>query len=144
MAKKILLTGGFDVLHRGHIELLKRSSDLGDQLYIGLTSDDTIKNRKGKDRPVLGYGDRRDILMATKYVYSVSPISGLNNGEITRSTRELIGKIKPDIITAGWHGTADEFMIPICRGDECLSYVKIYHRYSDIHTTDIIEKIRGV
>ncbi|MDP7621909.1 MAG: adenylyltransferase/cytidyltransferase family protein, partial [SAR324 cluster bacterium] len=51
--KKIVFTNGcFDILHAGHIHLLKEAKNLGDRLLIGLNSDQSIQNLKGPDRPL--------------------------------------------------------------------------------------------
>ena len=47
--QKIVFTNGcFDIIHRGHIEVLARTADLGDKLIIGLNSDSSIQKLKGK------------------------------------------------------------------------------------------------
>ena len=52
--KKVVFTNGcFDIIHRGHIEVLARTADLGDKLIIGLNSDQSIQKLKGADRPVI-------------------------------------------------------------------------------------------
>lgn len=43
--KKVITYGTFDLLHRGHISLLKRAKELGDYLIVGVTADDFDKNR---------------------------------------------------------------------------------------------------
>ena len=51
---KIVFTNGcFDVIHRGHIEVLARTADLGDKLIIGLNSDSSIQKLKGVNRPII-------------------------------------------------------------------------------------------
>ena len=51
---KIVFTNGcFDVIHRGHIEVLARTADLGDKLIIGLNSDSSIQKLKGVTRPII-------------------------------------------------------------------------------------------
>ena len=67
--KKIVFTNGcFDLIHRGHIETLKRAKDLGDYLIVGLNSDLSIKKIKGKDRPILIQSSRFEIVSAIRYV----------------------------------------------------------------------------
>lgn len=49
MSKKIILvTGGFDPLHSGHIKYFEEAKKLGDYLIVGLNSDNWLKNKKGR------------------------------------------------------------------------------------------------
>jgi len=63
---KIITYGTFDVLHRGHINLLKRARGLGDQLYVGLSTDE-FNIRKNKNS-VLPYEDRKCVLQSLFFV----------------------------------------------------------------------------
>ena len=70
--KKIVLTyGTYDLLHRGHIRLLKRAKELGDYLIVGLSTDEfnEMKNKKA----VFQYEERKLILESIKYVDQVIP-----------------------------------------------------------------------
>ena len=60
---RIVFTNGcFDILHRGHIELFKYAKSLGDVLYVGLDSDEKVRQDKGLDRPINSMEDRKLIL----------------------------------------------------------------------------------
>jgi len=48
MSKVVLVTGGFDPIHSGHIELLKSARELGDHLVVGINSDSWLTRKKGK------------------------------------------------------------------------------------------------
>ena len=55
--QKIVFTNGcFDLIHRGHVEVLSKTADLGEKLIVGLNSDISIKKLKGKNNLVIGYG----------------------------------------------------------------------------------------
>jgi len=71
MMKKVLTYGTFDLLHHGHINLLKRAKELGDYLVVGLSSDEfnQIKNKKS----YYSYEQRKMILEAIRYVDEVIP-----------------------------------------------------------------------
>lgn len=62
----VITYGTFDVLHRGHINLLKRAKELGNKLYVGLSTDEfnIVKNKKS----VLPFEDRRCVLDSLKFV----------------------------------------------------------------------------
>ena len=63
--------GCFDVLHRGHIELLKYAKSLGDYLVVGIDDDARVKASKGDSRPFNRVEDRMAMLEAIRYVDEV-------------------------------------------------------------------------
>ena len=69
--KKVLTYGTFDILHYGHIRLLKRAKDLGDYLIVAISSDE-FNRLKGKE-PYYSYEVRKEMLEAIKYVDLVIP-----------------------------------------------------------------------
>ncbi|MBD7963184.1 glycerol-3-phosphate cytidylyltransferase [Fictibacillus norfolkensis] len=72
MKKKIIITyGTFDVLHYGHVNLLKRAKALGDYLIVGLSTDE-FNEQKGK-KSYYSYCHRSEILQSIKYVDKVIP-----------------------------------------------------------------------
>ena len=50
--KKVFVNGTFDILHVGHIALLDYAKSLGDQLVVGIDSDDRVRLLKGSNRPI--------------------------------------------------------------------------------------------
>ena len=69
--KTVLTYGTFDLLHYGHLEILKKASLLGDQLIVGLSTDEFNK-LKGKTC-VLSYAKRKEFLESLDYVTKVIP-----------------------------------------------------------------------
>ncbi len=100
--KKVITYGTFDVLHYGHINLLKRAKALGDYLIVGLSSD-SFNNIKGK-RSFYTYEQRKKILESIKYVDLVIPE---NNWEQKRND---IIEFKADIFVMGndWENKFNE------------------------------------
>ena len=99
--KKVVFTNGcFDILHKGHIDYLKKSKELGDYLIVGLNSDESIKRIKGDLRPHNNEQDRKEMLESLKFVDEVV----IFNDE---TPYELIKSIKPDIITKGGDYTVE-------------------------------------
>ena len=71
-SNKVVFTNGcFDIIHRGHIEVLARTADLGDKLIIGLNSDQSIQKLKGKDRPIIDEQSRAFLLAALSFVDAI-------------------------------------------------------------------------
>lgn len=69
--RRVITYGTFDLLHYGHIELLKRAKALGDYLVVAVSSDE-FNELKGK-KSYFSYSDRRRMLEAIRYVDMVIP-----------------------------------------------------------------------
>jgi len=69
MSKVVAVSGGFDPLHRGHIEYLKEAKKLGDKLVVILNKDQFLLKEKGSI--FMPYEDRREILKALGFVDDV-------------------------------------------------------------------------
>ena len=54
----VFTNGCFDIIHRGHIELLEFCSTLGDKVIVGLNSDKSVRLLKGQNRPINNQNDR--------------------------------------------------------------------------------------
>ena len=75
--KKVITYGTFDLLHAGHINILRRARELGDYLIVVLSTDEfnAIKNKKA----YYSYEDRKLILEAIRYVDEVVPVTEENH-----------------------------------------------------------------
>jgi D-beta-D-heptose 7-phosphate kinase/D-beta-D-heptose 1-phosphate adenosyltransferase len=93
--KRVVFTNGcFDLLHRGHIEYLKKAKNLGDVLVIGLNSDYSVRRIKGKGRPLQDQKDRAEILTSLYFVDYVCIFKEL-------TPLKLISKLVPDVLVKG-------------------------------------------
>lgn len=102
--KKIVFTNGcFDLLHAGHIALLKEAKELGDILIVGVNSDASVKRLKGKHRPINNEIDRAVILSALEVVDIVVIFE-------EDTPYELIKQIVPDVLVKGGDYTVDEIV----------------------------------
>lgn len=70
--KRVITYGTFDLLHYGHIHLLKRAKSLGDYLIVGLSTDEFNNTKKNKES-YFDYENRKSLLDAVKYVDLVIP-----------------------------------------------------------------------
>lgn len=70
--KKVITYGTFDLLHYGHVRLLKRARELGDYLIVGLSTDEFNELQKHKES-YSNYAERKFILEAIRYVDEVIP-----------------------------------------------------------------------
>jgi len=72
-ARRVVFTNGcFDLLHRGHVELLWAARALGDALVVGLNSDASVRRLKGPRRPIVSDEDRAVLLAALACVDAVT------------------------------------------------------------------------
>ncbi len=93
--KKIVFTNGcFDLIHKGHIYLIKEAEKLGDILIIGLNSDLSVKKIKGEKRPILKEEDRSFIINNIKGVDYVVLFD-------EETPEKLIMEIEPDVLVKG-------------------------------------------
>ena len=65
----IILSGGFDPVHKGHMRMFREASNLGHQVIVGLNSDEWLTRKKGK--PFMEFYERKEILEGIKYISSV-------------------------------------------------------------------------
>ena len=124
---KVFVNGCFDVLHRGHYELIHYASSLG-ELTVALDSDEKVSRGKGPDRPIYPLEDR---------VYQMTRLRGVNE-VLSFSTREelerLVEVIKPDIMIVGSDWKGKEVV-----GSQYAKEVKFFDRLGDYSTTKTIQ-----
>ena len=125
---KVFTNGCFDILHRGHIELLKYCKSIGDKVIVGLNSDESVKRLKGPQRPINQQEDRKFILLSLKYVDDVIIFD-------EETPYNLIKQLEPDIIVKGGDYSVDN----VIGADLC--EVKIFRYRDGYSTTKIIEDI---
>ena len=90
----LVYTGGtFDLFHAGHVQFLQRCAEFG-SVVVSLNTDEFIEQYKGKP-PVIGYADRRGVLMACRFVDRVIPNVG---GADSKAAIEMVN---PDMIVIG-------------------------------------------
>jgi|TARA_R110000824_G_scaffold119818_2_gene274212 D-beta-D-heptose 7-phosphate kinase / D-beta-D-heptose 1-phosphate adenosyltransferase len=126
--KKVFTNGCFDVLHRGHFELLKYCSELG-SVVIGLNSDSSVKRLKGSSRPFFTQEDRKFMLESCRYVDEVVIFE-------EDTPYNLIKYIKPDIIVKGGDYKESEIV-----GNN-LTKVKIFNYVEGYSTTNILGNMK--
>ena len=104
LKKTIVFTNGcFDLLHKGHIDLLTRASEYGDKLIVGINSDDSVKKIKGEDRPIEDQKTRKQnllnlICVDDVYVFKES------------TPLKIIKFICPDVLVKGADYTVHEIV----------------------------------
>jgi len=99
--KKVVFTNGcFDLLHSGHIDLLRRARALGDALVVAINSDASVVRMKGRNRPIIPENDRAELLSGMEMVDLVCMFDD-------DTPLQAIMLIRPDILVKGADWTAN-------------------------------------
>ena len=134
--KSVVFTNGcFDLLHRGHVHVLRQAKAAGDLLIVAINSDQSVKAIKGPTRPVAAEIDRLELIAAMEMVDCVIVFD-------EPDPSKLITAIKPNVLAKGGDWGADEVVgadIVERQGGRVL-LVPYLQGYS---TTEIIERIRN-
>lgn len=130
----VFTNGCFDLVHRGHIHLLRQAKALGDILIVGLNSDVSVKTIKGPDRPIMPEADRIELIAALEMVDYVVVYS-------EPDPYQIIAAIKPNVLVKGGDWSADEIV-----GADVVEQnggrVAVVPYLPEFSTTQIIERIR--
>jgi rfaE bifunctional protein nucleotidyltransferase chain/domain len=98
--KKAVFTNGcFDILHPGHIDLLRRARELGDVLVVAINSDASVARAKGTNRPIIPERERAELLDGMEMVDFVCTFD-------EDTPLQVILRIRPNILVKGadWTG----------------------------------------
>ena len=126
--KKVITYGTYDLLHYGHINLLRRAKSLGDYLIVALSTDEFNSEKKGK-KCYFSYEQRKQLLEAVRYVDLVIPENDWD--QKINDVKEF----KVDIFAMGndWEGKFD-FLKDYCE-------VVYFPRTPEISTTQIKQQL---
>ncbi len=97
----VLTNGHFDLLHVGHVRLLRAARALGDVLVVGLNDDTSTRALKGPRRPIVPAAERAEILASLEAVDYVIPFS-------ETTAERLVATLQPDVYVKGGDWSADE------------------------------------
>ena len=125
---KVWTNGCFDILHRGHLELFRYARSLGDELIVGIDTDEKVKKDKGKDRPINCLQDRMFMLQSLKYVDKVIPFDSTT--ELERTLKWLHPSIM--VIGSDWRGKK-------VIGEKHADKLIFFDRVGDYSTTNMLE-----
>ena len=124
----VFTNGCFDIIHRGHLELLRYCKSIGSHVVVGLNSDNSIKLLKGLNRPINCEKDRKFLLESLIYVDNVIIFD-------QNTPYELIKSVKPNIIVKG-----GDYNIKSVIGND-LCEVRIFNYVEGYSTTKKIQDI---
>ncbi|OGR82089.1 MAG: glycerol-3-phosphate cytidylyltransferase [Elusimicrobia bacterium RIFCSPHIGHO2_01_FULL_64_10] len=128
--KKVVFTNGcFDLLHPGHVRLLRAARSRGDILVVGLNSDRSVRRLKGPGRPLMGERSRAEVLSALSAVDYVTLFS-------EPTPLETIAALKPDVLVKGSDYPPGEIV-----GRHLVGKVVRFPVAGGFSTTDLIGRI---
>lgn len=127
---KVFVNGTFDIVHKGHLEMLNYARSLGDYLLVAIDTDSRVQELKGPSRPINNQDDRKLLLYNLRSVDAVT---------LFDSAEELINIIKeynPDIMVKG----SDYKDKPIIGAEHCKE-IRFYDIVDGYSTTNKIQDI---
>jgi len=127
---KVFVNGTFDLLHRGHIELINYARSLGDRVYVGIDSDRRVAEMKGPSRPIYNVEDRKYFLENLKAVHRVGVFD--NDCQL----EAMVQFIQPHVMVVGsdWK---DKSVI----GSMYSAKLVFFDRVGDYATTKTVQSI---
>lgn len=134
--KKIVMTNGcFDILHKGHVDYLKKAKSLGDILIVAVNSDESVQRLKGPTRPIVPLENRMAVLEGLASVDYVVPFD-------EDTPQSLIAKVLPHILVKGGDYKVEEIaghVEVLANGGE----VKLINFVDGCSTSNIVKKIQN-
>ena len=124
----VWVNGCFDIMHAGHIEMLKYARSLGQKLIVGLDTDERVKSNKGPSRPLNNLYLRVKFMEAIRYVDEVKTFGSDNE------LKALIRISNADTIVVG-----EEYKEGIVIGRELFKNVVFYPKQYGLSTTQLIK-----
>lgn len=127
---KIWVNGTFDVLHIGHIELIKYADSLKGEnghLRIGIDTDERVREKKGEGRPYNGIEDRMEFIRSIRFVDSVVSFDSDN------TLIDCIKEWEPDILVIG-----DDYKYHKIIGVEYVPKVMFFEKIIGKSSTNIL------
>jgi rfaE bifunctional protein nucleotidyltransferase chain/domain len=134
--KRVAFTNGcFDLLHRGHVHVLRAARACADLLIVGINSDQSVKQIKGSARPVLPESDRCELLGAMEMVDYVILFN-------EPDPYSVISAIRPDVLVKGGDWNTDK-IIGADLVEKAGGEVVVVPYIKGFSTTEIIERIKN-
>jgi D-beta-D-heptose 7-phosphate kinase/D-beta-D-heptose 1-phosphate adenosyltransferase len=130
----VSVNGSFDLLHAGHLHILREAKRQGDVLVVGLNSDASVRSYKGTTRPLIPQAQRAEMLLALRMVDYVhifdEPVP-----------MPFIEALRPDVHVNGSEYGPDCIEAPLVRSLD--ARLHIVERLPNLSTSEILHKIGG-
>jgi D-beta-D-heptose 7-phosphate kinase/D-beta-D-heptose 1-phosphate adenosyltransferase len=133
--RSIVFTNGcFDILHTGHLKVLRRASMLGDVVVVAVNSDSSVRRLKGRERPFVALDQRMQLVAALDFVDYVVPFE-------EDTPLRIIERLQPDVLLKGGDYSPDGVIgkeIVEARGGR----VEIVPFLEGVSTSQLADRIR--
>ena len=130
MYKTVFVNGTFDILHRGHLELLNYAKSLGEYVVVGIDSDRRVSEMKGPSRPIYSVEDRKFFLENLKAVHRVAVFDS------DTQLAAMVEFIKPHVMVVG-----SDWKNKSVIGSMSAAKLVFFDRVSDYATTKTVQSI---
>ena len=130
--RKIFVNGTFDIVHRGHVEMLNYARSLGDYLLVAIDTDARVQKLKGPTRPINSLEDRMFLLNNLR---AVDRVVSFDSDEQLAS---IIKQYAPDVMVKG----SDYIARDVIGAEHCAS-IEFYQLVNGYSTTQKIQDIIG-
>ena len=136
-SKAIFTNGCFDILHTGHIKLLRKAKSFGNNLILAINSDESVKRLKGSERPINNQYERAELLSTLEFVDYITIFD-------EDDPCKIISELKPHIhVKGGDYNPLDYNQMPEAKIiNEYGGIIKIINLIEGKSTSQIIEKIK--
>ncbi len=131
-SRRVIVNGTFDILHRGHLEMLKFAKSQGSYLLVAIDSDRLVRELKGDSRPINNQEDRKFALESLKCVDAVWIFD--SQSELAH----ICQIFRPDLMVKG-----SDYRGKTITGSEYCNYIKFYPLVQNYSTSGIIENINN-
>jgi D-beta-D-heptose 7-phosphate kinase/D-beta-D-heptose 1-phosphate adenosyltransferase len=129
----VFTNGCFDLLHRGHVELLTGAAALGDDLLVALNTDASVRRLKGPERPIVDEEDRALVVAALGCVDAVTLFD-------EDTPADLIAALLPDVLVKGGDYEPDQ-VVGAQTVENAGGRVAILPLVAGRSTTNVLERI---
>jgi len=129
--KRVMVNGTFDIVHRGHVEMLNYAKSQGDYLLVAIDTDRRVKELKGDNRPINNQSDRLFMLE------NLQAVDGVRFFDSKEDLIYIMEQYKPDVYVKGSDWKHD-------KGSTAEQYCKqviYYDRVEPYSTTKTIQDI---
>ena len=123
--------GCFDILHRGHVELLQYCATLGQEVIVGINSDSSVRRLKGSERPINDQTTRKFLLESIRFVSKVYVFD-------EDTPYRLIQEIMPKVVVKGGDYLPEDVV-----GSD-IAEIRIFPYINGESTTSILQRIRSL
>lgn len=129
----VTVNGSFDLLHAGHLHILREARGQGDVLIVGVNSDRSVREYKGATRPIVGEADRAAMLLALKDVDYVHVFD-------ETVPMPFLDEVRPDVHVNGSEYGADCIEAPTVRAHG--GRVHIVEKVPGLSTSALLDRVR--